>query len=315
MDSVNGENSYARVDVHWSDVPGRDEAWKDLMIRSTSVDQFRQEFECEFLGSSNTLIHPAVLSKLVYAKPIATEHDVKIFKHPIKNHVYSITVDVSEGIGGDYSSLVVIDCSTVPYEVVATFKSNTISQLIFPTLLANIGRYYNEASILVEINIGSQVVNILHQDLEYENVVMTKTTGRKGTIIGTHIGQSRLGMKTTKVTKRIGCSNIKTLIEGDKFIINDYDIINELSTYVEDKGTYNAEEGHHDDLVMCLVLFGWMISQNYFKDVSNTDIRRRIEEEVEENFTPFGIISDGQDDEDQPTRYVSDSEFDRILLN
>jgi hypothetical protein len=454
MDSLNDLNSYARLDVHWSDVPGRDEAWKEETIRNTSVDQFRQEFEscayetiintdnghfaigklydilyntevpetlvlndkyrinspegfvnffginkivkdryihlqfsngkdlkcsedhpistingivkaknldkkteiytryktgcfvtskslikneidlydivncgtqhlyytndivshnCEFLGSTNTLIHPAILSKLVYVRPLEQPHDVKIYKHPIKDHIYAMTVDVSEGLGLDSSTLVVVDCTTVPYEVVATFADANISQLMFPTLLANIGKYYNEASILVEINIGSQVVNILHQDLEYENIVMTKMSGRKGTIIGSAGNQNRLGIKTTKITKRIGCANLKTLVESNKIILNDFNIINELSTYVVDGTSYNAEDGHHDDLVMCLVLFAWMVSQNYFKDVSNTDIRRRIAEEIEDDFTPFGMIDDGREDEFDG--FVSNDQFEKFLLS
>lgn len=314
MDSVNGNNDYARVDVHWSDVPGRDEAWKDLMIRSTSVDQFRQEFECEFLGSSNTLIHPSVLSKLVYMNPIAIPHDVKIYKEPIENHVYSLTVDVSEGLGLDSSSFVIIDCSVVPYEVVATFKDANMSQLIFPTLIDNVARHYNNAAVLVEINVGTQVVNILHQDLEYENIVMTKLSGRKGTVLGSDAGQSRLGIKTTKITKRIGCSNLKSIIENNQIILNDFNLINELSTYVVDGTSYNAEEGYHDDLVMCLVLFAWMVSQNYFKDVSNTDVRKKILEQVDEDFTPFGIIDDGHP-EDISKKVMNEWEFERFLLN
>jgi hypothetical protein len=313
MDSVNGNNDYARVDVHWSDVPGRDEEWKELMIRSTSVDQFRQEFECEFLGSTNTLIHPNILSKLVFNTPFREQHGVKIYKEPVKDHVYSMTVDVSEGLGLDSSSFVIVDCSTIPYELVATYKDANISQLLFPTLLDSIAKYYNEASVLVEVNIGSQVVNILHQDLEYENIVMTKMSGRKGTVIGAAGNQNRLGIKTTKVTKRIGCSNLKSIIESDKILLNDYDVINELSTYVVDGTSYNAEDGYHDDLVMCLVLFAWMVNQNYFKDVSNTDIRKRIVEEVEDDFTPFGIIDDGR--EETGERILSDSEFEKFLLN
>ena len=313
MDSVNGNNDYARVDVHWSDVPGRDEEWKDLMIRSTSVDQFRQEFECEFLGSSNTLIHPNILSKLVFNTPFREQHGVKIYKEPIKDHVYSMTVDVSEGVGLDSSSFVIVDCSTIPYELVATYKDANISQLLFPTLLDSIARYYNEASVLIEVNIGSQVVNILHQDLEYENVVMTKMSGRKGTVIGAAGNQNRLGIKTTKVTKRIGCSNLKSIIESNKILLNDYDVINELSTYVVDGTSYNAEEGYHDDLVMCLVLFAWMMQQNYFKDISNTDIRKKLLDEQNDNFTPFGFIDDGHPDDN--FKVLSDGEFERFLLN
>ena len=310
VDSENGNNDYARVDVHWSDVPGRDQKWADEMIRSTSMDQFSQEFECQFLGSTNTLIHPSTLSKLTYINP-TTKNGIKFYKEPEKDHVYSITVDVSEGLGLDASTFVVIDCTQIPYEVVATYADSSISQLMFPTLLYNIATYYNEAAILVETNIGSQVVNILHQDLEYENVLMTKLNGRKGTTIGSD-GLARLGIKTTKITKRIGCANLKSIIENQKIILNDYDVIHELSTYVVDGSSYNAEDGYHDDLVMCLVMFAWLTSQNYFKDISNTDIRQRIMEEHEDNFTPFGFIDDGQED---LNKVMTDLDFHNFLLN
>lgn len=317
-DSLNNNNSYARVDVHWSDVPGRDEAWKIETIRNTSVDQFRQEFECEFLGSANTLIHPTFLSKLVFKTPEYIENDIKIYKKPDKNHTYVITVDVSEGIGGDYSAFTVIDTTFIPYEVVATYKSNTINELLYPTLLSNVGSYYNTAAILIEVNIGSQVVNILHEDLEYENIVITKASAKKGTQLGAGFQrQNRMGMKTTKITKRIGCSNLKALIENNKIIFFDYDIIEELSTFVVDGSSYSAEEGHNDDLVMCLVLFAWMVNQNYFKDSTSTDVRKKILEDneryYEEELTPFAIILDGDGENNSSNGMVSDSEFERFL--
>ena len=317
IDSEQDRNTYARVDVHWSDVPGRDEAWKDLMIKNTSVDQFRQEFECEFLGSSNTLIHPSVLSKLVFFPPQTNAQGVNVFAEPKKGHQYFMTVDLAEGLGQDSSAFTVIDATTVPYEVVATYKNSSISELLFPTLIMNVAKYYNSAWVLVETNIGSQVVNILHQDLEYENVVTTKTSGRKGVMLGSGGSQSRLGVKTTKVTKRIGCSNLKSLVESNKIKLNDFEVIQQLSTYVADKSSFNAEEGHHDDLVMCLVLFSWMVSQEYFKELSDTDVRQRILEEnerqIEENMYPFGFQDDGMPEEDVMT--VSGDEFDRLLLN
>ena len=229
-----------------------------------------------------------------------------------------MTVDLAEGLGQDSSAFTVIDTTTVPYEVVATYQNNSISELLFPTLIMNVAKYFNSAWVLVETNIGSQVVNILHQDLEYENIVTTRTSGRKGVLIGAGGGsQSRLGVKTTKVTKRIGCANLKSLVESNKIKLNDFDIIQQLSTYVADKNSYNAEEGHHDDLVMCLVLFSWMVSQEYFKELSDTDVRQRILEEnerqMEENMSPFGFQDDGMPEEQVLT--VSSDEFDRLLLN
>jgi hypothetical protein len=193
------------------------------------------------------------------------------------------------------------------------YADANISQLMFPTIIYNVANFYNEATVLVEINIGSQVVNILQQDLEYEYVVMTKTTGKKGTQIGGD-SKARFGIKTTKITKRIGCANLKSLVENYKLILNDYDIIHELSTYVVDGTSYNAEEGYHDDLVMCLVLFAWMVSQNYFKESTDTDIRKQLVDEQEDYFTPFGFIDGGMPEENGP-KVMSDSEFERFLLN
>jgi len=317
MDSEQDRNTYARVDVHWSDVPGRDEVWKELMIKNTSIDQFRQEFECEFLGSSNTLIHPSILSKLVFFPPSTIQLGVNVFTDPKKDHQYFMTVDLAEGLGQDSSAFTIIDVTTVPYEVVATYQNSSISELLFPTLIMNVAKYFNEAWVLIETNIGSQVVNILHQDLEYENVVTTQVGGRKGVSLGSGGSQSRLGMKTTKLTKRIGCTNLKSMVESHKIKLNDFNIIQQLSTYVADRTSYNAEEGHHDDLVMCLVLFSWMVSQEYFKQLSDTDVRQKILEEnerqIEENMSPFGYQDDGMPVDEAVI--VSSSEFDNWFIS
>jgi hypothetical protein len=270
------------------------------------------------LGSQDTLIKASKIASLAFAEPVMqTDEGLMVYEMPKEGRIYMTLVDTSRAIGQDYSAFTVVDVTEMPYKVVATYKNNNMSELLYPTLLANVGEYYNHASILVETNIGSQVVNILHQDLEYDNVVMTKASGRKGVTLGAGGSQSKLGIKTTKSTKRIGCSNIKSLIETNKILLNDYDIINQLSTYVVDGTSYNAEEGHHDDLVMCLVLFAWMVSQEYFKDISNTDVRKRIlednERQIEEEMTPFGMFDDGMPED--KVRTVSSDEFDSILLN
>jgi hypothetical protein len=318
VDSENGRNDYARVSVHWSDVPGRDEKWKEETIKNTSIDQFRQEFECEFLGSANTLIHPDKLSKMVFADPIESHNGLRVYKQPVKGNQYLITVDVSEGVGLDSSALAVVNISSVPYEVVAIFKDSNISELMYPSLIYNVAKHYNEAQVLIETNFGSQVANILQQDLEYESVLYTRANGRRGMEISTGGSGSKIGLKTTKTTKRIGCANLKTLIETDKLIVNDFEIIKELSTYIVDGSSYNAEEGYHDDLVMCLVIFSWMASQETFKAVTDTDVRRRIIEEdqmLQDNLTPFGFIEDGHPEDYNEPKSVSDLDFERFLLN
>jgi hypothetical protein len=299
-DSEEGRNRYVRQSVHWSDIPGRDEKWKIETISNTSERQFSQEFECEFLGSSNTLIDGRVLQRLTYINPIMQSAGVDVYRHPEKGRKYVIVVDTSRGVDIDYSAFVVFDVTTIPYNIVAKFKSNEISPLIYPTVIYQVAQHYVGAMVLVETNdIGQQVADILHNDLEYDGVMVTQTKGRAGQRIGGGFGKGRpqFGVRTTKQVKRIGCGNFKSLVENNKLIINDYDLIYEMARFIEVKASYEAEEGFHDDLVMCCVLFGWLTAQPYFKELTETDIRAKLVEEadslLEDDFTPFGFQDDG----------------------
>lgn len=303
VDSENGNNNYKRVDVHWSDVPGRDEEWKLETIKNTSEDQFRQEFECEFLGSTNTLLSPNTLKRLVFKNPMKKSPEgLKVYSDPIKDRLYSLVVDTSRGKGLDYSAFIVVDVTEVPYRTVATFRNNNIASMLYPTVVLQTARFYNQALTLIETNdVGQQVADILYHDLEYENVVFCETTGKTGQSISSgHSPSKHIGVRTTKQVKRIGCSNIKTLIEDNKLIVEDYDTIQEFSRFSLKGASYEAEEGN-DDLVMCHVLFGWMSAQPYFKDLTNLDIRLKLLEEkermLEEQMLPFGMIEDGMPDE------------------
>jgi len=301
VDSEEGRNNYARVDIHWSDVPGRDEKWKEETIKNTSQEQFRQEFECEFLGSSNTLIHPSKLRQLTFKKPISSKNGFDCYEEPKKDNIYLMVVDTSRGVGLDYSATVVFDISDIPYKIVGKYRSKDISPLIFPNVLESIAKTYNDAYVLIELNdLGEQVSSILHQDLEYENILSTTPRGRGGQQVGAGFGgRVNMGVKTTKTVKRVGCSHLKDLVEKDKLILNDYDIIQELSVFISKGTSYQADEGYHDDLVMCTVLFSWLVRQEYFIEITDSDIRSKLYIEnqrmIEDDVLPFGIIDDGHD--------------------
>ena len=302
-DAIEKRSLYKPVEVHWSMVPGRDDKWKEETIRNTSEEQFRQEFETEFIGSSATLISGAKLRSLSFFNPISSIENVDVYENPIEGHLYIATVDCAEGVGADYSSINIIDVSQVPYRQVAKYRSNKLPLLFFPTIIYSLCRRYNEAFILVETNnIGQQVVDILHYDLEYENVYKIDHHHIKGqTISGGFKRASNFGIKTTKTVKKIGCANLKTLIESDKLIINDFDTIAEMNTFVRVRDSYSAEEGNNDDLVMGLVLFAWLSAQSYFRDATNIDIRRVLLQEqnmlAEEDLVPVGFIDDGRREE------------------
>lgn len=301
--SVENRNEYANFSVNWWDVPGRDEKWKEKTIANTSEDQFRQEFEAEFLGSSNTLISPNVLRRMTFKTPISTFYDgsLSIYKEPEKDKNYFCIVDTSRGTGIDYSAFIIVDTSSVPYEVVACYKNNIIDPLIYPEVIYNVIKNYNHAFTLVEINDnGQQIADILHNDLEYENIIFTAVKGRAGQVIGGGFASTvQRGVRTTKQVKRIGCANAKTMIEKDKIILNDYHLVNELSTFIQKGTSYEADMGSHDDLIMCVVLFAWATNQTFFKDLTDTDFRKKLLEDreklISDDVLPFGFIDDGSD--------------------
>jgi len=303
-DSERGKNEYIPTEVHWTEVPGRDAAWKAQTISNTSEQQFQQEFECDFLGSSDTLISSAKLKSLVFEDPIKKNKGLDVYVNPIEDRNYFTTVDVARGTENDYSAFIVFDITEFPWKVVAKYKNNQIKPMLFPSIISDVAKAYNQSYILVEINdIGEQVANILHFDLEYENVLMCSMRGRAGQIVGQGFSgsKSQLGIKMSKTVKKIGCSNLKTLIEDDKLIFSDYDIISELTTFIQKNHSFEAEQGANDDLAMCLVIFAWLVVQPYFKEMTDNDVRKRIYDEqknqIEQDMAPFGFIVDGLDDD------------------
>jgi hypothetical protein len=303
VDAENKRNDYIPIEVHWSEVPGRDEAWKEATIRNTSPEQFQQEFECEFLGSVNTLISPAKIKNMAFLKPLQSNAGLDVYENPIKGHTYVCTVDVARGVTKDYSAFVVLDVTKMPYKIVAKFRDNEIKPLLFPHTIERVCNAYNHAHVLVETNdLGQQVAEALQFELEYDNLLMTTQRGRAGQILGAgYSGRgSGFGVKMTKQIKKIGCSNIKSLVEGDKIIINDFNIVEEMSTFVRRGQSWQADEGNTDDLMMCLVIFGWLSNQPYFKEMTDTNARQQLYEEqanlIEQDMAPFGFVDDGLDD-------------------
>ena len=302
-DAQEKRNNYVPLEVHWSQVPGRDEKWKQETIKNTSEVQFTQEFECEFIGSTHTLISATKLRTMVFKTPVFSKNGLDVYEEPIKNALYCMIVDTAQGKDQDYSAISIFDISQIPYRQVAKYRSNKISPMLYPDIIFHIGKKYNMSWILLEVNdVGSQVAETLHYDLEYENIIVSSMKGRAGQQIGGGFAKNiQLGIRTSKQLKRIGCSALKEMIESDKLIISDFDTISELTTFAVKNNSYEAEEGSNDDLAMTLVIFSWLVQQRYFKDLTDLDIRKKLADEqmkaLEDDLLPFGIIDDGRDAE------------------
>ena len=303
-DAEKGRNSYRPTEAHWSEVPGRDDAWKQETIANTSEQQFQQEFECDFIGSAGTLITGSKLKSLTYDDPIHSSGGLDIYEEPIPGHEYLMTVDVSRGMKMDYSAFILVDITSYPHKLVGKYRNNTIKPMLFPEVIVQVAKKYNKAWILAEVNdIGDQVASIIFYDMEYENLLMTSMRGRAGQVLGHGFsgGKTQLGLKMAKAPKKLGCSNLKQMVESDKVLFNDFQIINELTTFVEKRDSFSAEDGCHDDLVMCMVIYAWAVAQDYFKEMTDQSVREELYEEdklgMEEDMAPFGFIDDGSDDE------------------
>jgi len=306
-----GKNGYQFVQVLWTDVPGRDQKWYDETLAAMDFDteKFAQEMECEFLGSSGTLIAGWKLKQLVYKEAVKEVGGIIVYEDPKPDGNYVIVVDVSRGKGLDYSAFQVIDISQMPYVQVGAYRNNMITPVDYAAAVHAAAKYFNDANILVEVNdIGEQVAGIIFEEYEYENMLLTENNGREGKRLLSGVagfnGKADKGIRTTKSVKSIGCSMIKLLVEQNQLIINDFETIREMSTFSQKGTSYEAEPGNHDDLMMCLVLFGWLSNQRFFKELTDINtvinLKEMNEEKVFSELVPFGMIDDGQNEFEDP---------------
>ena len=308
-ESVKGVNGFANMFIPYYEIPGRDEKWLEEQKQLLGQVKFNQEVMCEFLGSTNTLINSTTIGALSTIDPEFQNANLDIYESPKENHYYAMAVDTARGIGGDYSAFVVVDITEMPYKVVAKYRDNEIAPMLFPDVIGKVGRDYNDAFVLIEVNdIGQQVVEILHQEIEYENILST-VTEKNRQFVSPGFGKStKLGVNTSKQVKRQGCFTFKSLLEEQKLLVFDEHIIHEISTFIEKGNTYQADEGYHDDLVMCMVLFGWLSSQQFFKDMTDINTREGLYKQqsanIEHNLTPY-IRDDGQ----EPDHFVENGDL------
>ena len=300
-DAEQKKNDFIPLFIPYWKIPGRTEAWAAEQKAVLGEIKFNQEVMCTFLGSSHTLISADTLAKMSPIAPVFFNDDgLDYLEKPEKGRKYFATVDTSRGVGGDYSAFTVIDVTEFPYKLVAKYRNNKISPLLYPSVVERVCKDFNHAYVLVETNdIGQQVADILYREMEYENVIMVSSDTKTGQYLSGGFGgsSSALGVRTSKTVKRIGCSSLKTLVENQKLLIHDADVISEFSTFVEVNDTHKADEGYHDDLVMTLVLFGWAFHDPYFRTITDINQRQSIFEDqiklIEDELTPFGFHNTG----------------------
>jgi len=323
MDANESKNGYNPIKVSWHDVPGRDEKWKleTLASLGNDIEKFEQEYECQFLGASSTLIAGWKLKELVYRRPDIERLNIKQYFQPQKNHRYILTADVSQGKGQDYSAFQIIDVSRMPYTQVCTFRNNQTVPPDFAEIINRMGKLYNDAYILVENNnVGAQVADLLYFEHECESLLSTQHNGKMGKRIASGFGgkQVERGINTSKSVKSIGCSLLKLLIEQNQLILHDYETIMELATFSKKASSYEAESGCHDDMVMCLVIFAWLSDQQWFKDHTDintlVNLREMAPDDLSEEMMPFGFIDNGYNEDLEPVidltrRHWMDSDY------
>jgi hypothetical protein len=297
-----GMNGFLPFKVDYWEHPKRDKKWADEQRRLLGDVKFNQEVLCAFLGSSNTLIASDAIARLSPKNYSYSKNCLDIVESPEKEHLYFVSVDTSRGVEREYSAFTVIDCTTYPFKVVAKFRDNKISPLLYPDVIVKVAKDYNNAFVLVEINdIGQQVADLIHNELEYDNMIWVSHDQKYGQFLSSSGKNATLGVRTTKQIKRIGCSTFKSLVEENKLLIFDEDIISEISTFIEKRGSFEHDEGYTDDLVMSLVIFSWASNDPLFKDLMDSNNRKALYnqqiQKIEEELTPFGFLQDLEDPE------------------
>lgn len=297
-----GKNGFVHHFIPYWEIPGRDEKWAEEQLRTLGEVKYNQEVLCQFLGSSNTLINGRTLSIMSSKDPEFRNMNLDVYENPEKDKQYVIVTDVAHGIGGDYSAFTVMDVTQSPYKLVAKYRDNTIAPMLFPSVIHKVATDYNNAFVLIEVNdIGRQVADILYSELEYENLLCTVTENNKTSVTPGFAKATTFGIRTNKAVKRIGCFALKSLLEEQKLLVFDAEVISELSTFIEKNGSFSADIGYNDDLVMTLVLFGWLTTNQYFRDLTNIDTRQKLYEQqmnqISDELTPFGFIDDGTEEE------------------
>ena len=302
-DAMNKRNDFVPMFIPYWEIPGRDEKWAEEQRRQLGDLKYNQEVLCKFLGSALTLIRSDVIEQMSYDDPIYSKDGVDIYDMAEKGHTYVIVADTAKGVGGDYSAFVIVDVTEVPYRMVGKYRDNNIAPMLYPSVIYRLAKEFNDAYVLIEINSSEQVAHILYHEYEYENILFVQRDAKGQKVSGgfAGAGKTQLGVNTDKKVKRMGCFNFKSLLEEKKLLIPDADVISEISTFIESKGSYAADEGYHDDLVMPLVLFGWLTSNPYFKEITDVNLReimyRQKIKQIEEEMLPVGFINDGQQDE------------------
>jgi len=302
-DAEHGRNGFVPLFIPYWKIPGRDERWAEEQRRVLGDVKYNQEVLCKFLGSALTLIRSDIIEQMSYIEPIYQKEGLDLYEMPEKNHSYVIVADTAKGVGGDYSAFVIVDITEVPYRVVGKYRDNNIAPMLYPSVIYRVASDFNSAHVLIEINTSEQVAHILYQEYEYENILFVQRDSKGQRVSGgfAGAGKTQLGVSTDKKVKRIGCFNFKSLLEEKKLLVFDADVISELSTFIESKGSYEADVGYHDDLVMPLVLFGWLTTNSYFREITDVNLRKAVYEQkikqIEEDMLPLGFINDGQQEE------------------
>jgi len=314
-DAVNKVNDFVPMFIPYNRIPGRDEAWALEQRRQLGELKYNQEVLCKFLGSSLTLIDSSTIEYMSTCPTVYSKDGLDLYEYPIKAerddeeklvrkpHSYVIVADTAKGVGGDYSAFVIVDITEVPYKLVGKYRDNKIAPMLYPTVIHKVARDFNDAYVLIETNSSEQVAHILHNELEYGNIVFVNRSTKTGQVVsgGFGGGKTQLGVNTDKRVKRIGCFTFKSLLEEKKLLVFDPDVISEISTFIQVRDSYQADEGYHDDLVMPLVLFSWLTTNPYFREMSDVNIREAMYQErikqIEEDVVPFGFIMNGTEEE------------------
>lgn len=279
-------NNFKSIKVTWKDVPNRDEKWAEQERKNLGESKFKQEYECEFLGSTNTVIDINTLEKLISINIDPIHIDLngrfEIYEKPDNTYKYIMGVDTAKGTGEHNSTiqvLKILDNKEIKLKQVAIFCDNHTDVYEFSAIVNRISYYYNNAYIMVENNAeGLSIVNELWWNYENENLI---NSGSKKT---------DLGIRANKSTKVKSVTLMKKLIENNQLELLDRKTILELCNFVDENGRFHGD-GHTDDLISALYWACYIFEMNVLDDDYSINININDEQ-------GWGILTDINDNQE-----------------
>ena len=301
-EALAGSNGWNHERVDWTEVPGRDEKWRDMTAKALgSIEAFEQEYGNQFRSAGEGTFGKEELDALeaLVTEPILEDEEgnYRIYKDRKDYHFYTIGVDVGEGIGRSNSVIQIVDITDLTnIEQVAVYANNKLDPHNFAGKLLEIAREWGSPPLLVERNnCGAQVIDALIHTHHYESIV--KYTPSMGTFTEKIEKDNRLGVYSHTNSKFNSMSNFRYWMNVLRCVkLYDKQTLQEFKTYIRHaNGVWKKQSDKYlddrvDSLIWAIFALDSKVVEQFY-EVTEKDGNGKPLKVMPFGFDPSGDIS------------------------